>query len=154
MPGMGGQYRRNRGSACSGIYSKASDNIAARAREKVKLTLPKSHQEQLRFRAPCPFLESDSCLVYEASPLACRIYLSSSVKACIKEHHEPDNETTIPDLFEFPLRSGRMLNEGFVAYLKQNGLQSAEWTLEQGYASLITHGQTMEAWIDGRSDSA
>jgi len=56
-----------------------------------------------------------------------------------------------PDLFEFPLRSGRMLNQGFVAYLKQVGFQSSELPIEQGYSSLVTLGQTLEEWIDSRS---
>jgi Fe-S-cluster containining protein len=134
------------------LPEKSREKMATKARDKVQQTLLMSNREQLRFRAPCPFLESGSCMIYEARPMACRIYLSSSVKACIQEHQEPDNEKTIPELFGFPLRAGRMLNEGFVAYLKQRGLQSAEWTVEHGYASLITMGQTMESWIKGRSD--
>ena len=79
--------------------------------------------------------------------MACRIYLSSSEKACKKEHNEPGNQEHIPDLFEFPLHTGRMLNEGFVSCLKQMGIASVEIPLEQGYASLVTLGQTFESWI-------
>ena len=123
------------------------------AREKSLQTLHKPLEEQLRVRAPCPFLEKGSCAIYEARPMACRIYLSSSSAACRKEHNDPGNQKHIPDLFEFPLQAGRMLNEGFVAYLKQIGMQSAELPVEQGYSSMVTLGQTFESWIGGRPAS-
>jgi len=122
-------------------------SILKKAREKVKLTLNKSVEEQLQIRAACPFLESGACLVYQARPMACRIYLSSSVRSCQAEHDHPQNREHHPDLFQFPLRAGRMLNEGFVACQKQMGLQVAELPIEQGYSSLVTLGQTMEDWL-------
>ena len=79
--------------------------------------------------------------------MACRIYLSSSVKGCKRDHDDPGNKRTNAGLFEFPLRAGRMLNEGFVAFLKQTGFQVTELSLEQGYSSMVTQGQTMEDWI-------
>ena len=121
--------------------------VLKKAREKTRLTLDKSLESQLMVRSPCPFLEESGCSVYEARPMACRIYLSSSEKACQREHDDPGNQKHIPDLYEFPLQAGRMLNEGFVAYLKQTGIQSAELPLEQGYASMATLGQTFESWI-------
>ena len=59
----------------------------------------------------------------------------------------------MPELFEFPLLAGRMLNEGFVACLKLLGLRTSELPLEQGYASVVRLDQTMEGWIGGRSAS-
>ena len=119
-----------------------------RAREKVKISMNKSVEEQLLIRSACPFLDAGSCLVYEARPMACRIYLSSSVQSCEKEYNHPHNRQHHPDLFEFPLQAGRMLNEGFVAGLKQMGLQVAELPVEQGYSSLVTLGQSMEDWVN------
>lgn len=121
--------------------------ILEKAREKVKLTMNKTVEEQLMIRSACPFLESGSCMAYEARPMACRIYLSSSALSCKIEHDHPHNSQHHPDLFEFPLQAGRMLNEGFVACLKQMGLQVAELPIEQGYSSLVTLGQTMEDWV-------
>ena len=80
--------------------------------------------------------------------MACRIYLSSSEKACRAEFENPANDRNIPELFEFPLQAGRMLNEGFVAYLKQRGFKGSELPLEQGYSTMVTLGQTMEDWIE------
>jgi hypothetical protein len=65
-----------------------------------------------------------------------------------------EDSTRFPDLFEFPLRAGRMLNQGFVAYLKQSGLQTAELPLEQGYLHMEEHGQTLAGWIDQARGSA
>ncbi len=128
----------------------ARNRILEKAREKVGLTMNKSVEEQLQVRAACPFLDSGSCMAYDARPMACRIYLSSSALSCKKEHDHPDNNKYNPDLFEFPLKAGRMLNEGFVACLKQMGLQVAELPIEQGYSSLVTVGQTMEDWVNSR----
>ena len=135
------------------ISEEVRKHILTRAQEKVMLTVNKSLEEQLKIRSACPFLNEGSCVVYEARPMACRIYLSSSARSCKKEHGQPDNRKSIPDLFEFPLLAGRMLNEGFVAYLKQSGLPSSELPIEQGYSSMLTMGQSMKDWIEGSSTS-
>jgi Fe-S-cluster containining protein len=119
----------------------------SRAREKSLLTLNKPVEEQIKVRSPCPFLVDGSCSVYDARPMGCRIYLSSSVKSCEKDYNQPGNKWSIPELYEFPLQAGRMLNEGFVAYLKQIGMGSSEIPLEQGYASVVTLNQTFKDWI-------
>ena len=123
--------------------------ILEKAREKVRLSLNLTVEEQLQIRAACPFLEAGSCIAYGARPMACRIYLSASVKSCKREHDHPGTDKHHADLYRFPLQAGRMLNEGFVACLKQMGLQVSELPIEQGYASLETLGQTMEDWIGG-----
>ncbi len=122
-------------------------NFIDRSRDKSLLTLNKTIEEQQRISFPCPFLENNSCSVYEARPMACRIYLSSSVKSCRSEFEEPGTGRHKPELYEFPLNAGRMLNEGFVSCLKQLGLKSVELPLEQGYASLVTLDQDFQSWI-------
>jgi Fe-S-cluster containining protein len=129
---------------------KEREGILERAREKVMLTMNKPLEEQLRVRSACPFLNEGSCMAYEARPMACRIYLSSSVRSCKREHDQPGNPKNIPELYEFPLTAGRMLNQGFVSYLKQMGLQTSELLMEQGYSSMVTFGQTMEDWVSSR----
>ncbi len=131
-----------------GHFDEASSSlILEKARNKSMLTLHKPLKEQLMVRSPCPFLDSGSCSVYVARPMACRIYLSSSVGECKRDHDDPGNGRTNVGLFEFPLQAGRMLNEGFVAYLKQTGFQVTELSMEQGYSSMVTQGQTMDDWI-------
>jgi hypothetical protein len=121
--------------------------ILERAREKVLLTMNLPVEEQVKVRAACPFLEDGSCMVYEARPMACRIYLSSSLSSCKRDHEQPAGGKNIPEVFEFPLLAGRMLNEGFVAYLKQSGIRSSELSVEQGYSSMVTMGQSLEDWV-------
>ena len=75
--------------------------------------------------------------------MACRIYLSSSVPSCKRDFEEPGGDRHKPELYEFPLNAGRMLNEGFVSCLKQLGLKSVELPLEQGYASLVSLDQDL-----------
>ncbi|MFH0758537.1 MAG: YkgJ family cysteine cluster protein [Bacteroidota bacterium] len=126
---------------------KEREGFISRAREKSFLTLHKTLEDQLLVRAPCPFLMDGACAVYASRPMACRIYLSLSAASCKREHVQSGNNKKFPELFEFPLHAGRMMNEGFASFLKQTGMQSAEIPLEQGYASVVTLGQTFESWI-------
>ena len=126
------------------------NNVLERAREKVKISMNKSVEEQLLIRSACPFLESDICMAYEARPMACRIYLSASEPSCRKEHDNPSDKRTFPGLFDFPLRAGRMMNEGFVTWLKQADLQVSELPMEQGFSSMVTLGQSMNEWISSK----
>jgi Fe-S-cluster containining protein len=142
------------GYALKHLSEKQREGVLDRSREKVKLTLNKPIEEQLKVRSACPLLFEGSCLAYEARPMACRIYLSSSSRSCKMAYDQPGNQKRIPELYAFPLLAGRMLNEGFVAYLKQVGLISSELPMEQGYASMVTMGQTMEGWIGGSRSSS
>jgi Fe-S-cluster containining protein len=126
--------------------------FADRARFRSDITLGLSPAEQLKVKSPCPFLDDGACQVYPARPMACRIYLSSSAAECRKEFEDPRNEAIIPPLFEFPLRAGRMLNEGFVAYLRERGLPVSELPLEQAYKSMISLELTAEKWISKARD--
>jgi Fe-S-cluster containining protein len=127
--------------------AKEQESFLERAREKSLLTAGRSLEEQLKIRKACPFLYDGSCSVYPARPMACRIYLSSSEAACRREFDDPGDQRSFPELFEFPLQAGRMLNEGFVAWLKQHGKVSSELLLEQGYAAMLTHGQSFASWL-------
>ena len=127
--------------------SETEGQVLERAREKARLTDGRAEEEQLRVRTACPFLEEGSCTVYEVRPMACRIYLSSSVGSCRTNHDHPENGNSFPELFEFPLNAGRMLNEGFVSYLKQRGLSSGERPIELGYPALLSRLGTWEGWI-------
>ena len=104
-------------------------------------------------QTPCLFLESGTCSIYKYRPMACRIYVSSSAIACEKALEESHSGDTFPDLFEFPLRAGHMLNQGFVAYLKQTRFVVTEVPLNEGYLSMKTLGQNMDGWINGTTAS-
>lgn len=91
-----------------------------------------SESKMLRHKAACPLLENGACTVYEARPMACRIYLSTSLESCRHFFAYPEDKHKYPMLLEFPLRAGRMLNEGFAAAMRQNGQPFREYRLEEG----------------------
>lgn len=102
------------------------------AETKYSATSVLSETELAHYKSSCPLLENDSCSMYEARPMACRIYLSTNLETCLEFFHHPENEQNYPALIDFPLRAGRMINEGFMAALKENGIQTAEFRLEEG----------------------
>lgn len=102
------------------------------AESKFAATSLKSEEELAHYKAPCPLLENGSCTMYGARPMACRIYLSTKLETCLEFFHHPENEQNYPALIDFPLRAGRMMNEGFMAALKEYGIQTAEFRLEEG----------------------
>lgn len=91
------------------------------------------NEEQIALhKSPCPFLENGACSIYPVRPMACRIYLSSRLETCLEFYRNPENKDNYPALIEFPLKAGRMMNEGFMAALKENGIDTAEFRLEEG----------------------
>ena len=87
--------------------------------------------ELMNAKHPCPLLKDNTCSVYEARPMACRIYLSSDVKSCVHFYNHPDDKTTYPALLDMPMRLGRMMNEGFKSALKTNGIEAKEFRIEE-----------------------
>lgn len=111
------------------------EKIFERARTKHATTGSLNASERLLHKEACPLLENGSCMVYEARPMACRIYLSSEEESCRKEYLQPDNVREFPALFSFPLQAGRMMNEGFTACLREYSFNSRELTIEEGLLS-------------------
>ena len=105
--------------------------ISARAAIKRKKLEGMEKEQLANSKYPCPLLENGSCIAYQARPISCRIYLSMEVKSCIKFFRDPDNKTNFPALYSFPLRIGRMMNEGFKAALKTNGIITEEFRIEE-----------------------
>ena len=89
-----------------------------------KIELPNS-------KYPCPLLVNGACIAYSGRPMACRIYLSSNLKSCLNFFHHPENEKSIPELFDITLRVGRMMNEGFKAAMKTKGRSAMEFRIEE-----------------------
>jgi Fe-S-cluster containining protein len=106
--------------------------IIEKAKAKHAITSNLNVVEILKYKAPCPLLKNSSCSIYAARPMACRIYLSTKLKSCIDFYHHPENETEYPALIDFPLKAGRMMNEGFCTALKEIGLEIIEFKLEEG----------------------
>lgn len=114
---------------------------AQAADAKLAVTSKMSEKELANYKSPCPLLENGACSVYEARPMACRIYLSTKLETCLEFYHHPENELNYPALIELPLRAGRMMNEGFMAALKEHGIETAEFRLEQGLSIVLKNDQ-------------
>jgi len=113
-----------------------TESIYKKAAEKYRVTKKLSTEKLHNYKSPCPLLFDGKCIAYEARPMACRIYLSTNVLTCKEFFKNPENDKNYPALLEFPLRAGRMINEGFTAALKGKGYNIEETTIEAG---LVAH---------------
>jgi len=111
------------------------------ADEKFAATSKMSEEEISRYKTPCPLLENGACSIYEARPMACRIYLSTNLGTCLEFYKHPENNHNYPALIDFPLRAGRMMNEGFMAALKGYGIETVEFRLEEGLKIVLKNDQ-------------
>jgi Fe-S-cluster containining protein len=111
------------------------------AEAKFTSTSKMNEMEVSKYKTPCPLLENGACSVYEARPMACRIYLSTKLETCLEFYHHPENEHNYPALIDFPLQAGRMMNEGFMAALKEYGIETAEFKLEEGLRIVLKNDQ-------------
>lgn len=107
------------------------EEIRKRALEKREKLKGTEGEKLLNSKHPCPLLENDACLAYPARPMACRIYLSTNLKSCLNFYHHPEDKTTYPALLDFPMKAGRLMNEGFKAALKTRGIISKEFRIEE-----------------------
>ena len=105
------------------------------------VTSKMNEEEISSYKSSCPLLENGACSIYEARPMACRIYLSTQLKTCTEFYQHPENKLNYPALIDFPLRAGRMMNEGFMAALKGYGIETAEFRLEEGLKIVFKNNQ-------------
>lgn len=122
---------------------KQKEAVKVAAMQKFAHTEKLSEEERLNYKETCPLLVDESCSAYPARPMACRIYLSTQLASCLKFYHEPAKEDSIPQLLEFPLMAGRMMNEGFTAALRENGIEIAELRLEEGLKIVLNSNQSV-----------
>lgn len=106
-------------------------SINKRAGNKNKKLAELENEKLLHAKHPCPLLKKGACIAYEARPVACRIYLSTNVETCMKFFKTPDDKTSFPALLDFPMRAGRMMNEGFKAALKMGEFDAKEFRIEE-----------------------
>lgn len=118
------------------ILQSAFNNYQKRGRMEQK--------QLLSSKMPCPFLKDGSCGIHPARPLACRIYLSMSEPSCKTFYHKPDQPDSYPQLFEFPLQAGRMVNEGINKGLNDTGIPNHEMLLEEGLLLAHNNGNPVQ----------
>ena len=108
------------------------EKVRKQAATKHRATSVMSTKERLLHKEPCPLLADGICSAYAARPVACRIYLSMDVGSCRTEFTNPADRSVFPKLFRLPLHAGRKLNEGFAAGLQEAGVETKEYTIEEG----------------------
>ena len=124
------------------------EQIREMALDKNRHTRQMEARDFLHFIHPCPFLEQDLCLIYPVRPMACRIYLSSDVESCKLQNDNPDDHNFMARLYRFPLRSGRLINEGIRRALKEKGILPAEWLIESFLCQVFDDREFLTRWID------
>lgn len=132
----------------------ALTGIIARAEDKKAKTSKLKMNSLLNYKQPCPLLHPTGgfCRAYQARPMACRIYLSKSVKSCEDDLNNPTDDSTFPQLFDMPLRAGRMMNEGFQARIRkgrEENLQAFENTIEEGLLAALPVN-AFDQWLTGK----
>ena len=115
--------------------------VIAKTEAKYLITSELSEEDILKYKAPCPLLKEGACSAYASRPMACRIYLSTKLETCLEFYKNPENETNFPALIDFPLRAGKMMNEGFRAALKEFGIETAEFRMEEGLRITLKNNQ-------------
>lgn len=120
-----------------------------KASEKHQATSLLDAKGKLKHRQFCPFLKNGNCLVYDARPSACRIYLSMDLESCREDFENPKNKKKFPQLYSFPLHAGRMLNEGIAAWLREKNLFLKEDTLESGVSYFLKNKNAFAEWLNG-----
>jgi hypothetical protein len=126
--------------------------VLHRAVDKNEKVKELSAEKVLQSKIPCPLLSDGSCSVYPVRPMACRIYLSSNVDSCLREFNDPEKPNIFPELFDFPLHAGRMMNGGLIHYLKEKGISVYENRLERILSLLLIEPDRAEKWLVGEED--
>ncbi len=107
------------------------DKIVKKAHEKNQKLVLLGEADLQNSKHPCPLLKNEICTAYKARPMACRIYQSLNLKSCEIFYDEPKNTSNFPQLMDYPLKAGRMMNEGFKAAIKPKGYVSQEFRIEE-----------------------
>lgn len=127
------------------------EEIKEKAREKERQLSQLSPSEIHKAKHPCPLLHKGRCMVYPVRPTACRIYLSASKESCLAKYNRPTDPQAIPAVFNFPLKAGRQLNEGYATSLRQEGLIVAENRIEHILLLLLESPQKTTDWLNGQT---
>ncbi|WP_430936132.1 YkgJ family cysteine cluster protein [Saccharicrinis sp. 156] len=117
------------------------------AEKKLKKTKNLPEEKKQNIIHPCAFLSDGACSIYPVRPMACRIYLSASKVSCKKKYDNPGNKDIFPELFDFLLKAGKYMNEGFVGFLKGKGRKMEELTIEEFMVKLFKNPDFYKKWL-------
>ena len=121
--------------------------LRTNAEKKYKKTKGLPEEKKQNIIHACPFLANGACSIYPVRPMACRIYLSSDKQSCKNKYDNPGDKTVFPALFDFILKAGRYMNEGFVGFLKANKRKMEEFTIEEFTVRLFKNPDFYKKWL-------
>ncbi len=124
------------------------NKLVSNARLKLKKTKGLEETEKQKISHACPFLYEGSCVVYPVRPMACRVYLSANETSCKNKYNKPGDESQIPELFDFILRAGRYMNEGFIGFIKGKNKTVEEYTIEEFIVKIFSEKDLKNQWLE------
>lgn len=131
----------------SNFSKKVINEIQFNTKEKYNSIRNMKAEEYIYFKYPCPFLKDNVCIIYNARPLACRTFLSSSINSCEKELHNPKDLNNYPALYDFPLKAGRMLNKGIFDAFANHSFSQVEIRLGLGLNVMFENENIFNDWL-------
>lgn len=135
----------------SNFSTKEIEEITQKAKAKKEISASGKAKDLIKFSHACPLLKDGACSVYSVRPMACRIYMSSDVKSCIKRYELSSDTNSFPALFEFLLIAGRNMNEGFAVRLSELKLQISENRFEELLYLFLSDGEIIDKWLSGHN---
>ncbi len=132
------------------LSKKDIEDIKKKTYAKYERTKGMDYDTILKVNHQCPFLIDNKCSVYPVRPLACRIYLSRNVNACIEKYNDPGDGKREMPLFGFIMDAGKNLNFGFVFGLKKKSILSKEAPLEWIMKGIFENPDSFAQFLAGK----
>lgn len=133
-------------------YKEKITDIKLMCEKKHNITSVLSPNKLLSHRQECPFLRKNTCIIYPARPMACRIYLSYSQKSCENSFNNPEDKAIYPRLLEIALKAGQYLNEGIAKFLSEKKIKVFEFTIESMMTHVLSKNNFFNNWLNGEYD--
>lgn len=108
---------------------------------------PKDLDYWTREKVACPFLESDSCLVYESRPHLCRQQNSTSKALCETAHNDPTNDNI--ESWGAPKHLNAVVQGSTILALREAGLSYHPVELSSGMKILLDNPESETQWLNG-----
>jgi Fe-S-cluster containining protein len=124
---------------CAGIKSRI-DSIVAEGR-------PHELDYWTHEKVPCPFLEDDTCSIYDARPLLCRQQNSMNAERCKHAHNDPSDDDI--ESWQAPKHLYSTVQGALVASLKKAGLTYQPIELSSGMKILLDDPENEKRWRVG-----
>ncbi|WP_282036658.1 YkgJ family cysteine cluster protein [Saccharicrinis aurantiacus] len=122
--------------------------LLTNAKQRLKKTKGLEEEKKQDISHACPFLIEGACSIYPVRPMSCRVYLSSDESSCKMKYDNPKDKSDFPKLFDFILRAGRYMNEGFVGFIKAKEKTVEEYTIEEFMVKIFSDEKLRNDWLE------